>query len=157
MHEPVLILGSRLIDGKPGNTLVRRLTAALPYAVQSDHVVVSGHMGEAEAMRDWLVSHGVSAEVITVENQARSTNENLEQAFSVLRGYPRWIVVTSDFHAWRTKMWAWHHEFTIELVTARTPLSKAPKMWIREAFALPHSLGRIVWRRAKDAGFGGAD
>lgn len=152
---PVLILGSRLIDGRPGSTLQRRLTAALPYI--SDHVVVSGHQGEAEAMRDWLISHGVPSDVITVENQARSTNENLEQAFTMLKGYPRWTVVTSDFHAWRTKMWAWHHGIPIDLVTARTPLSKAPKMWIREAFALPHSLARIVWRRVKDSGFGKAD
>ncbi|QMV85976.1 YdcF family protein [Corynebacterium hindlerae] len=152
---PVLILGSRLIDGRPGSTLQRRLTAALPYI--SDHVVVSGHQGEAEAMRDWLISHGVPSDVITVENQARSTNENLEQAFTMLKGYPRWTVVTSDFHAWRTKMWAWHHGLTVDVVTARTPLSKAPKMWIREAFALPHSLARIVWRRVKDSGFGKAD
>lgn len=144
---PVLILGSRLIDGRPGRTLERRLSAALPYI--SDHVVVSGHMGEAEAMRDWLISHGVPSDVITVENQARSTNENLEQAFSVLKGYPRWIVVTSDFHAWRTTMWAWHHGLAIDVVTARTPISKAPKMWIREAFALPHSFGRILWRKLR--------
>lgn len=144
---PVLILGSRLIDGRPGRTLERRLTAALPHI--SDHVVVSGHMGEAEAMHDWLVSHGIPSDVITVENQARSTNENLEQAFSVLKGYPRWTVVTSDFHAWRTKMWARHHGITIDLVTARTPVAKAPTMWIREAFALPHSLGRILWRKLR--------
>ncbi|MEJ5928362.1 YdcF family protein [Corynebacterium sp. H128] len=149
MHEPVLILGSRLLGGRPGGTLTRRLQAALPYALESQHVVVSGHQGEAEAMASWLIKRGVSPEVISLENQARSTNENLEQSFSLLKGYPMWIVVTSDFHAWRTKMWAWHHGLSVRMVTARTPFAKAPKMWVREVFALPHSAGRILWRKLK--------
>lgn len=149
MHEPVLILGSRLLGGRPGSTLTRRLEAALPFALESLHVVVSGHMGEAEAMFQWLVEHGVAPDVISVENQARSTNENLEQSFALLKGYPSWVVVTSDFHSLRTKMWAWHHGLTVQLVTAKTPFRKAPKMWLREVLALPHSLGRILWRRVR--------
>lgn len=147
--RPVLVLGSRLIDGRPGGTLARRLEAALPYALDSLHVVVSGHNGEAEAMAEWLVERGVTPDVITLENQATSTNENLEQAFKFLRGYPEWIVVTSDFHAPRTKLWAWHHGLRVRVVTARTPIRVAPKMWVRELAALPHSATRVLWRKIR--------
>lgn len=147
--RPVLILGSRLIDGRPGGTLTRRLEAALPFALSTEHVVVSGHRGEAEAMAEWLVARGVPADAIVVEPHATSTNENLERAFAFLRGYPEWIVVTSDFHAARTRMWAWHHGLRVDIVTARTPFRAAPKMWLRELAALPHSAARVVWRKLR--------
>ncbi|MDU0478849.1 YdcF family protein [Staphylococcus chromogenes] len=147
--RPVLILGSRLIDGRPGGTLTRRLEAALPHALSALHVVVSGHNGEAEAMAQWLVEHGVSSAVISVEPHATSTNENLERAFDFLQGYPEWIVVTSDFHAVRTRMWAWHHGLRVQIVSARTHLRVAPKMWVRELAALPHSAARVLWRKIR--------
>lgn len=157
--EPVLILGSRLIDGRPGRTLTSRLNAALPYTRSAETIVVSGYRGEAEAMRDWLVARGVPETAIAIENRARSTNENLERAAEILRGYPRWIVVTSDFHAWRTRLWAWHHGLDVVVIGARTQVGSASgrysatfgalRLWLREAAALPHSLLRIAWRRIR--------
>ncbi|MBV7292550.1 YdcF family protein [Corynebacterium sp. TAE3-ERU16] len=147
---PVVILGCRLRDGRPGRALEQRLVAALP-AVRRQRdspVVVTGY-GEAPAMRDWLVHNGVDAARIITEDRATSTNENLENTRELLADWPEWIVVTNEFHTPRVKLWAWHHGYRVRMVAARTPLVRIPHLWTREVFALVHSLLRIVWRRIR--------
>ncbi|EEI28359.1 YdcF family protein [Corynebacterium glucuronolyticum] len=145
--RPLVVLGSRLIDGLPGTTLTRRLVAAREHITPATTVVVTGHNGEAEAMRDWLVAHGVDASHIIVEPEARSTNENLENAYHALGRATRFDVVTSDFHAPRVRMWAWHHQFDVSVITAPTPADRRLFIYLRELAAIPHSALRILWRR----------
>lgn len=142
---PVLILGARLRHGHPDTILESRLQAALPL-LDASPVVVSGR-GEAAAMAAWLVRHGVEKQEILPETRARSTNENLENAHALLPGTARWTVVTSDFHVWRTRLWAWHLGIAVEVVPARTPVRHLPVAILRECLALPHSALRILWRR----------
>ncbi|MCI6206008.1 MAG: YdcF family protein [Corynebacterium glucuronolyticum] len=144
---PLVILGSRLIDGLPGATLTRRLVVARRHITPASTVVVTGHNGEAEAMRDWLVTHGVDPARIIVEPHARSTNENLENASVALGRATRFDVVTSDFHAPRVRMWAWHHHFDVNVITASTPANRRLFIYTRELAAISHSAARILWRK----------
>ncbi|MDR7328680.1 YdcF family protein [Corynebacterium guangdongense] len=152
MAENILVLGARVIDGRPEPILQHRLRRALTLAEDLDRagrrptVVVSGH-GEAEAMFDWLVRHGLDAGRILIEPDATSTNENLEKAHALVPGAGRWLVVTSDFHAWRTRLWAWHLGIPVTLVTAHTPLREGLGHWGRELLATSHSLLRVGWRK----------
>ena len=138
---PILILGSR-----PGPILESRLVRALPLIDAPSLTVVSGR-GEAGLMARWLVAQGVPADLVLEEPDATSTNENLENAQALLPDTVVWTVVTSEFHLWRTRLWAWHLGIPITVVTAHTPLSVRTQMFLRECLALPHSTLRVLWRR----------
>lgn len=144
---PVLVLGARTRHGRPGRILMARLEKALSL-LDTRPIVVSGH-GEAAAMAGWLVEHGVGERQIRREPHARSTNENLENTRALLPDTRRWTVVTSDFHVWRTCLWARHLGMPVTVVGARTPLDLLLPALLRECIALPHSALRIVWRRLR--------
>lgn len=143
---PILVLGARTHRGQPGPILTRRLQKALSLLDAPATIVVSGR-GEAAAMGDWLVERGVDKQLILQEPQAASTNENLENARALLPDTRRWTVVTSDFHVWRTRLWAWHLGVPVRVVSARTPFPQLAVALLRECLALPHSVLRIGWRR----------
>lgn len=112
-------------------------------------VVVSG-FGEADVMAQWLREAGVDPSRIVVEDQATSTNENLENAHRLLPETSQWLVVTSDFHARRTRVWAWHLKIPVTVLPAVTPRPRW-RDYVREVVAFPHSVLRVVWRRLKAA------
>ncbi|QGU03895.1 YdcF family protein [Corynebacterium comes] len=142
---PILVLGAGTSRGYPGPNLRARLEKALSLIDAPSTVVVSGH-GEARAMAEWLVERGVDKQRIIREPDARSTNENLENAHALLPDTRCWTVVTSDFHVWRTRLWAWHLGIPVEVVAASTPAVHLAVALPRECLALPHSALRIAWR-----------
>lgn len=146
--NPILVLGSKVVDGTVTDLLASRLDRAVEVASKSigAPVVVSG-FGEANVMADYLRERGVAG--IVEEPWATSTNENLENAHALYPETAQWTVVTSDFHAWRTYLWAWHLGIPITVVTAPTPADKRVSMLFRECFALPHSALRVVWRKIR--------
>lgn len=145
-RDPLLVLGSRVTHGHPGAMLRSRLDKALElYSGQT--VIVSGR-GEAGAMAEYLFQRGVDPADVLVEPAATSTNENLENAHSLA---PDAVlqVVTNDFHALRTTLWAWHLGIAINVHPARTPWLSMPSNYLREVVATPHSVARILWRRLR--------
>lgn len=152
--DPLVVLGARVVDGEPSPMLESRLSEVLRlYRAAPRPVVVSGR-GEAEVMAGWLAERGVAAEHIAVEPRATSTNENLEFARALFPDAGELVVVTSRFHAARTRVWAWHLGIPVRVVGAPMPpgrpLSRA-KNYARECAALPHSLARVAWRRYRRA------
>ena len=149
----LLVLGSRVSDGRAEPVLETRLRRAADLIAElladghDTTMVVSGR-GEAGVMYDWLVDAGVDPARLLQEPEATSTNENLENAHALVPGVDKWLVVTSDFHAWRTRLWAWHLGIPITVYTARTPASEAFN-WVRELVATPHSALRVAWRRIR--------
>ncbi|MGP6173797.1 YdcF family protein [Corynebacterium sp. A21] len=147
--NPVLVLGALIDDdGRPSNILAARLKRAQPLIDAAGVGVVSGR-GEAEAMAQWLIEHGVDAAKLLLETEATSTNENLENAQALLPDTRCWIVVTSDFHVLRTRIWAWHLGVPVQVIGARTEGRAWVKMFLRECLALPHSVLRVGWRRVR--------
>jgi len=148
--EPIVVLGSRVIDGQPGALLVSRLNKALKLAARmpDSAVIVSGD-GEAAAMAKYLLEHGLDPARIVQEPAATSTNENLENCFAVVDNAPVLHVVTNEFHSLRTRLWAWHLNIPIKMHVALTPVKHRLRNYSREILATPHSAARIVWRKIR--------
>ncbi|WP_165165467.1 YdcF family protein [Corynebacterium qintianiae] len=147
-NAPIVVLGARVLGGRPSRMLEARLSAALGlfHDDPGRPVVVSG-FGEADVMADWLAAHGVPRGAITLERAARSTNENLENSRALFPSAARLIVVTNGFHVLRTKVWAWHLGIPVTVVAAETPAFSRVRNYAREVVALPHSVARVAWRR----------
>lgn len=146
--RPILVLGSRVVHGQPGAVLAARLDKAVEVArlFPSAPVIVSGK-DEAPAMADYLKAKGIAPERLVLENQATSTNENLEFALAMCSNFQRFEVVTSNFHALRTRLWAWHHGLPVVVHPAPTPVQKKLHNYLREVIATPHSAARVIWRK----------
>lgn len=78
-------------------------------------LIVSGGQGEDEpvaessAMASYLVARGFPAERLILEDRSRTTEENLQFSKAIMdeiRPNARCVIVTSDFHAFRTAMLA---------------------------------------------------
>lgn len=149
MQFPVLVLGARVVDGEPGSLLRSRLDRALVAArLMPDQPVIVSGFGEAEPMARYLISRGLDPARIIVEPLATSTNENLERAHALCPGYRYFRVVTNDFHALRTRLWAWHLGIRVRVHGVPTPAADRGWNYVREVGATPHSVARIAWRRA---------
>ncbi|MCZ2221891.1 YdcF family protein [Corynebacterium pilbarense] len=154
MSNPIVVLGARIVDGRPSRMLEFRLRRALEvWRTAPAPLVVSG-FGEAEVMADWLLVRGVPEASIVLEPKARSTNENLEYSRGLFPDAAYLTVVTSGFHVLRTRVWARHLGIPVQLVAAPTPETSRVKNYAREVLALPHSVARVVWRRVVRQVFG---
>lgn len=149
--NPIVVLGARVVQGRPSPMLESRLALAVDmYRVCPRPVVVTGR-GEAEIMAGWLAHHGVALEHIVIEPDATSTNENLEKSWALFPEATLLTVVTSAFHVARTRIWAWHLSIPVEVSGAPMPSgspARKARNYSREVIAVPHSLARVVWRRA---------
>lgn len=126
---------------------MRLIMAYLHSLANPDAPVVVTGKGESGVMARWLIDHGVPAERIIEETEATSTNENLENSRALFPDAERLVVVTSDFHAPRTRVWAAHLGVPITVMRAVTPPTSKPKNYAREMIALPHSVIRVLWRK----------
>ena len=147
MNNPIVVLGARIVDGRPSRMLEFRLRRALEvWRAAPAPLVVTG-FGEAEVMADWLLVRGVPESSIVLEPEARSTNENLERSRALFPDAAYLTVVTSGFHVLRTRVWAWHLGIPVRLAAAPTPETSRVENYARGGVALPHSVARVVWRR----------
>ncbi len=152
----IIVLGCRTYQSRPGRILTTRLAKAVEVAQRDlgEPIVVSGK-SEAHVMADYLIAHGVAHHRIIIEPFATSTNENLERSLALLldRGFTfpsanqPLTVVTSDYHTFRTKVWAWHLGIPITVIAALTPPPHRQQDFAREIIALPHSTLRVLWRK----------
>jgi len=109
----ILVLGRGLKpDGTPKPELVKRLETALDEAKRQPDakVVVTGGavhnaFSEAEAMRTWLLSHGLEDSRIVTEDRSRITLENVENTVPWFRsrGVTDITLVTERFHMARSR------------------------------------------------------
>ena len=89
----IIVLGAGVNGETPSLILCNRLDAALTYlnANPAATVIVSGGQGpgeditEAKAMADYLTAHGIDSARIVQEDRSRTTRENLENSFAILR------------------------------------------------------------------------
>jgi uncharacterized SAM-binding protein YcdF (DUF218 family) len=148
----VVVLGSGLIDGavppllasrlRKGRTVFDRLAAR---GTPPRAMVTSGGRGpdepvaEAEAMADFLVEDGLSADRVLREDRSRNTDENLANTAALLaeQGIAGPIaVVTSDFHAFRAALLMRRHGLAGYAVGAPTARYYWPSAVIREFIAV---------------------
>lgn len=68
------------------------------------YILLSGDLLSTAPMRDFLIGHGVPADVIRIEGKSRSTRENALFAGAMLKTLPGpYVLLTSDYHMWRSQ------------------------------------------------------
>lgn len=144
--QAVIVLGCQVKGEVPSVMLAKRLDAAIetlseyPGAV----CVVSGGQGngedisEAEAMRRYLVGHGISENRILTEDKSTSTRENIAFTAEILKEHDifRAVIVTSDFHQYRAELYAERNGLTVGHHSGKTPIFNLANYWVREWAAL---------------------
>ena len=150
--EAVVVLGCQVRGEEPSVMLAKRLDAAIEVLSEYPDAVcvVSGGQGngegisEAEAMRRYLVKHGISEERVISEDRSTSTRENIAFSSELLkeRGISRAVIVTSDFHQYRAGIYAKRHGLTVGHHSGRTPILNLANYWVREWAALFDALVR---------------
>lgn len=147
----VVVLGSRIIDGRIPPLLASRLDKAIAlYRDERDRggdplVVTSGGQGpdenqpESHAMAEYLLAHGVPEDKVLREDRSTTTAQNLTFSRELMQrhrpGY-RCVVVTNNFHAFRAAILARTAKVNGQVVGAPTALYYWPSATIREFAAV---------------------
>ncbi|MGF3114241.1 YdcF family protein [Facklamia sp. P12934] len=151
-NDILLVLGAQLTaNGEMDKTLIYRLKKALKIFKQSRakgqklHLIVSGGnsheniASEAEKMAKFLIANGIDHHFITIEDQARTTRENLINIQELLNDcFPergKTLIVTSYFHLLRTYLYAWRFGFDLRVVGVRTQFGHGFFAILREYLA----------------------
>lgn len=147
----VVILGCQVKGTQPSLMLTKRLEAAKGYLDQNPGAVCipSGGKGngelvsEAQAMKTWLVGHGIDEARIYLEDQSTDTVENIRNSKEIMEreGLPQDMILVSDgFHQYRASLIAQKQGVGVGAVSARTPWYTLATFWMREIFALAQEL-----------------
>ncbi|MFJ9782833.1 YdcF family protein [Amycolatopsis sp. NPDC101161] len=147
----VVVLGSRIIDGRIPPLLASRLDKAIAlYRDERDRggdplVITSGGQGpdenqpESHAMAEYLFAHGVPEDKVLREDRSTTTAQNLTFSRELMQrhrpGY-RCVVVTNNFHAFRAAILARTAKVNGQVVGAPTALYYWPSATIREFAAV---------------------
>lgn len=111
--DTMIVLGAGInMEGQPKSTLQYRLDRAIELYEQgyAPAIIMTGAQGddepmpEAYAMRDYAVERGVPDNAVFCDPNSYNTKENLQNAKAIMEenGMATALVVTSDYHVWRT-------------------------------------------------------
>ncbi|ANX14031.1 hypothetical protein ABE41_018620 [Fictibacillus arsenicus] len=142
--DTILVLGGGTKNNRPGAVLKGRLDQALAYAENHTEVtfIVSGGLGfgkttsEGTIMKNYLMENGIHPERITIEEKATSTYENLLYTKEMIQPDDQVLIVTSDFHLFRTKMIAKRVGVEAEGLGSPLRISSIPQAHVREYMAI---------------------
>jgi uncharacterized SAM-binding protein YcdF (DUF218 family) len=134
------LLASRLERGREvWAALDRRAGDFRPMLIVSGGKGDDERMPEASAMASYLIARGFPAELLLLEDQSRSTEENLVLSKAImdeLRPGARVTVVTSDFHAFRAALLARRLGIRGQVTGARVAGYYRPSAVLREFAAV---------------------
>jgi uncharacterized SAM-binding protein YcdF (DUF218 family) len=150
----LLILGARVKGETVSLSQKARLDQGLAYLKKypGTPVILSGGQGvgesitEAEAMRRYLVQHGLRDSQVFMEERSTSTYENLifSRDLLVSQGVDvssrTFTLITNDFHMLRSELLAHRTGIKVQGFPASTPPYTLPKSYTREFAALLKSL-----------------
>lgn len=147
----LIVLGAKVNGTTPSLILQYRINKAAEYMKKhpGTKAIVSGGQGadegisEAEAMKNGLLSSGIAAERILVEDQSTSTKENLDYSQKLLTEAggsikeSKVIVVTTDFHVLRAVGIARKAGYgQVEGLAAKSVWYLIPTNYVREFMAV---------------------
>lgn len=147
-REPdyIIILGSGLFGDKVPPLLAQRLDKGLQIYEKFSRrprIIVSGGQGpdelvsEAQAMAAYLTEKGVPAAAILLEDQSRTTFENLSLSKKLMTQKASYsLVVTNSFHALRAGVYMRRIGIKGRSIGSPTALYFLPSAWIRETVGL---------------------
>ena len=128
----IIVLGARVWpDGRMSNTLIYRCVRALEIMRMYPEccLIASGGRGsdepvrEAEAMRTYFMRADIPEDRIIMEDQSRSTLENLRFSKKIMEamGMETAMIVTSDYHAERALWMARDLGIDAAVAAAKSP------------------------------------
>lgn len=146
----VIVLGARVRGDAISLELRNRLNTAKEYLDDNieTKVIVTGGQGpgenttEAYAMAEYLKGEGIDDERIILEEDAKDTEQNLENSFEIINNLEEnpleqeIVVVTSNFHTLRAKMIASDLGRSVGTIGSPTLLFLIPSYYLREFFAV---------------------
>ncbi len=143
----LMILGCGVRGETPTAPLVSRLDTALEYCERNKDckIIVTGGQGngeditEAEAMRRYLVEHGIDNERIIKEEESTSTNENFKFSNRLVDGglaSQSVAFITNDFHIYRANSLARYQGFKMNYLGAPTKWYDIVPSYMRELLAI---------------------
>lgn len=154
----ILVLGAGLSNGvEPSLILAYRLDAAIDCIDSfgnTGKIVVSGGQGsdeklpESEAMKKYLVQHGISEDRILIEDKSSTTAENFKFSKNIIENDSgksidevNVKIVTTDFHAFRSRLLAKKNGYTnVNNYSSPTVWYLIPVSYVRESFAVVKSV-----------------
>ncbi|WP_163100153.1 YdcF family protein [Peribacillus alkalitolerans] len=143
--EFLIVLGARVKGTVPSLSLQYRIEKAAEYLLENPHVIViaSGGQGpgeeisEAEAIKRGLIEQGVEDHRIIKEDKSTNTVENIKFSKELIPDHlEKGMIVTNDFHLFRSKMIAQDLNIPLDGLSAKTPLVAIPKSYSREYLAI---------------------
>ena len=147
----LIVLGAGVNGTAPSLSMLNRLSAAKANldAHPACTAIVSGGQGdgesitEAEAMRRWLTSQGVSPERILEEPRSTNTAENLQYSAALIPDArsARIAVCSSEYHLYRAGYLGRQLGLELGAVPARTSLPV-----LRLNYFIREGLGVILYR-----------
>jgi uncharacterized SAM-binding protein YcdF (DUF218 family) len=107
-RAPVLIVlgGDFVGDGMMGESSLWRSVYAVSVWREGavKRIVISGDAQTTFAMRTWLITQGVPADAVTVEDRSQTTRENAMFTAKLLHDIPGpYMLLSSDIHMWRAE------------------------------------------------------
>lgn len=146
----VLVLGARILDeDTPCKVLENRLICAIKYLnkFKDSKVIVSGGTGidepisEGFVMKRYLMKYGISEDRILIEGLSTNTFENLRNTREILDGVNEILIITSDFHLFRSMILAKRIGFLkVYLIGSKVNVGSRQKNIVREIFAIIKSI-----------------
>ncbi|NDO45869.1 YdcF family protein [Clostridium sp. MD294] len=147
--DAIVVLGAALHGWTVSPALAQRLDTAKQYWDENDvsYIVVTGSQGpqedrtEAEAMKEYLVTKGVPADVILIEDKAHNTRQNFTFSKQILddiyqnENYTI-VYVTNYFHTFRAGLLAEKVGFHAQGLGAPVTFYMLPNYYIREYFSV---------------------
>ena len=105
----IIVLGAQVRESGPSLVLKYRLDCALEYLEENPETVciVAGGQGknepysEAYGMAQYLMQNGIDKERILLEDQSKTTEENLRYSRKFLPEGAKVGIITNDFHMFR--------------------------------------------------------
>lgn len=146
-NATVVVLGCKVNGTAPSLALSERIHAAYDYLKIHEDVpcIVSGGQGdgedisEAQCMRDELVSLGISEDRIYMEDQSKTTEENMEYSAEIIRqnNFSSDVaIVTNEFHMYRAEEFAKEAGLRPGTVPAKTAFWLFPTFFVREQIGI---------------------
>lgn len=142
----IIVLGAQVREEGPSRVLKMRLDKAYEYLAANEEtiVIVSGGQGanepetEAACMKDYLVSEGIAADRILMEDKSTDTNENLSFSWKLIEGEEKSVgIVSNNFHVFRAVKIAQklgYHK--VDGIAAPAYMALQPNNMLREFFGV---------------------
>lgn len=144
----VIVLGAGLKKNKPTLALKYRIETAAKYAKENlkTKIIVSGGKGkdelisEAECMKIELIKLGIEENRIIKEDLSTNTYENMKFSKNFIKENEKGIIVTNDYHLFRSIKLAEKQGLQIVGLPAKTPTVILPTAYIRECLSILKAL-----------------